>query len=174
MRTAVSGAIDAYMPAAQMVVALLDHNPHAREEFIKRGTPRQLIDDLERLGRGQMIPSLMFTTSTGARLAKRLPTSEQQIVIKDGVEVAEPNAKTDKEHRVIKIEELTPSQAQQVFCGDRRRSLAEQRTYIAAKQSKAMPINGARQVEFTKDGVTIRTPAKFTWDEVALWQTHRK
>lgn len=142
-------------PVAKMLVAALDVNPGFARECEAAGVPRSILHRLERLGRGQIVPRLLEDNSCAARYLLKLPKSEQQIAYARGVEVMEPDGATDAQARLIKIDELTPAQAAQVFNCDHIRTLAEQRTYIATKKAKSPRVTMEATHRVKKDGVEI-------------------
>lgn len=148
------------------LVATLNVKPQFAQELVESGVNRELIARLEKLGRGQLNPKLIFATNPGARKLVGLPRSDQDRALADGIEVMEDDEKTT---RVLPVESLTTDQARKVFNKGRIRSLAEQRTYIIDQRKKAGFVVSDREYRVTREYVITRVPGKWSKQLIIQW-----
>jgi hypothetical protein len=149
-------ATDVLSIAADLVAAV-DVNPRILDEMVDLGINRELLRRLEKLGRGQISPRLVFSTTTGERRLHCLPLSEQEHLLDQGVEVLG----AEGDHRRIPVAQLSPAQCKQVFGAHGVRTLAEQRTWI--EEHKPQPVAVLdRDYSVNKDSVTILRPVKIS------------
>lgn len=137
---------------AHDIAEAVDHNSAYVDELVAEGIDRNLIFRLERFGRGQIHRSLVFSTSKGAERALRIPLSEQEKAIKEGVPVLEPDGEGS---RLIPLHELTAKQAKQVFALHTMRTLAEQRTYLDECNAKGRTLDCGLGMTLTKEGIRL-------------------
>ena len=124
---------DDLLDIARDLVVALDAKPELMDELIAAGVNRELVNRLERLGRGQIHPRLVFSTTVGAVKLLALPLSAQTRALDNGIEVMEDDESTQ---RIIPVNEMTPAQARQAFNRGHIRSLQEQRTWLRAQKKK--------------------------------------
>lgn len=151
---------------AHDLVAALDAKPELADELLEQGVNRELIRRLERLGRGQIHPKLVFATTPGAQKLLTVTLSEQTRALEEGVEVMEDD---ETASRNIPIADLTPEQARQVFTHGRIRALAEQRTWLRANKKKcpvAAPDEGYR---VCSDHIVTNKPGKWPKKLILQW-----
>lgn len=128
----------------------LDVRPELRAELIEAGHPAELIDRIERFGRGQIHERIVLNSARWARRVMLLPLSAQTDLIENGVEVLDVN---ETDHRMIQLDSLSAKQVQQVFTANGSvRTLAEQRTYLREQRAK-QPVIDVSLVTFEKDGI---------------------
>jgi hypothetical protein len=158
---------DNLLEVAKDIAAALDLNPALADELQACGINRNIIHRLERLGRGQIHTSLVFSTTPGGLRLVSAPMSEQQNAITNGVEVLDEN---ETDTRLIPVHELSQSQASQCIARGAIRSISEQRTWIRKKKSKVAPAT-VREQDFkvTSDAVTIHRPGKYSREIVLSW-----
>jgi len=137
---------------AHDIAAALDENSGYLDELVAEGIDRNLVFRLDRFGRGQIHRSLVFSTSKGAERALRIPVSEQERAIKEGVLVLEPNGEGS---RMIPLHELTAKQAKQAFALHALRTPAEQRTYLDVCSAKGRTLDCGLGLTSTKEGVRL-------------------
>jgi hypothetical protein len=150
---------------AHDLVAALDAHPERFTELVEAGVNRELISRLEKLGRNQIHPALVFNTSTGGQRLLALPLSLQTDALAKGVEVLEADGTT----RHISVNELTPAQARQVFNRGSLRTLAEQRTFLNTVAAKAKPTDSDITYRVYSDHVVVLKPGKFTKALIIQW-----
>jgi len=155
---------------AHDLVAAIDTRPELVEELVEAGVNRELVNRLERLGRGQIHPQLVFNTSPGGKRLITLPLSEQNAVLNHGgVEILEPD---EKSIRTIPLNELTAQQAGQAFHGGQRRSLAEQRSWLQVRKAKQLPpVDCTTGYKVTRDRVFITKPGGYSKKLILQWLT---
>lgn len=108
--------------SAQLYVQIIEARPDFRQESIEMGVSKSLLDAMERVGRDQWHERLLLAIGTQYNLLRKLPMSEQEKAINDGVEVLQ----ADNTTRTIPLDDLTPDQARQAI----GKSLAQQRTWL--------------------------------------------
>jgi hypothetical protein len=151
------------LSVAADLVRAVDVRPETMDELIDSGVNRDLLRRLEKLGRGQISPRLVFAYGHEKNLLA-LPLSSQERILDDGVEVLSPGG----DHRHIPVGQLSPAQCKQVFGPQGVRTLAEQRTWIDEQRAKtAAPIEVDYQIH--KDSVTILRPAKISRQLLVSW-----
>jgi hypothetical protein len=150
------------------LVAALDVRPELTRELVQLGVNRGLIDRLEKLGRRQIDARLVFATSPGALRLLPLPLSEQELALRDGVEVLDADEVTT---RNIPVNELTAKQAKQVFADGRQRTLAEQRTYIRDKRKPVVPVDSVTAYRVERGRVVVLRPGCFSRQTILQWLT---
>lgn len=119
---------------ARLLVLALDTRPEIMDELEGAGIPREHLFRLERFGRGQLHPKLLFPVGLAERQLAQLTLSEQARALDRGVEVLD--ADDGSEPRLIPVAELSRQQIRTVFCRGRIRTLAEQRTWLRAENAK--------------------------------------
>lgn len=130
--------------AAAIVVSLLDAEGMTKDDIAAQSGMRPgFIDLLERVGRAQLDEKLVFAESPGEIAARRLPLSDQRLLLTQGAEIYAPEG----DRRLIPLADLTPLQAQQLVEGrgrfGRLRSLAAQRSWIEEHQHTFKPAQSA-------------------------------
>jgi hypothetical protein len=116
---------------AQDYVFSLDARPELRKDLLDAGVPRDFLRRLEKVGRGVMSRRLVLESGRWVEKVARLPLSEQEEALNDGVDVL---CEDGMDHRRISVCELSPKQMQQVFGDDGLRTLAEQRTWMEEQE----------------------------------------
>ena len=151
---------------AHDLVAALDARPELSDELIEQGVNRELIRRLERLGRGQIHPKLVFATTPGAQKLLTVPLSEQTRALDEGVECLDDD---ETSSRKIATADMTQEQARLVFTHGRIRSLAEQRTWMRAnkkRQTISTPDEGYR---VCSDHVITTKPGRWPKKLILQW-----
>lgn len=150
-------------------VFTLDARPEFKKELVELGFPRQQLQRLEMLGRGQISPKLVFESGRWVSHVMRLPLSDQEAFIEGGVEVLSPDG---ADHRVIKLEDLSQDQLAQVFGPEGVRTLAAQRTYLEERERESemkRPVEVPELVWKIRRGrVIITKPCELTARQLSL------
>lgn len=162
-RARFTGIADALSSLAVDYVKSLEVRPELRAELIADGFPAQTADRMERLGRGQIHPSLVLSATRWAGKLIALPLSLQTDLIANGVEVLEPCG-TDS--RRLALDVLSSRQIKQVFGKGVVRSLAEQRTWQAEQQPRKTEVAPAT---FERDGIHLAAPGVVTKEQMLQW-----
>lgn len=152
------------------LVDLIDSDRNYKKRLVELGVNVEIVDRLERLGRGQIDKRLVLSASPEVNRLKVLATSEQAEVIDDGYVVLDMDEQTV---RRIPFGMLTHGQRVLVFKREGLRSIAEQRSVIRAKKAKSAPIlqveSRSRDVKFKRGEVFI---PGFRWvvkSEILAW-----
>lgn len=153
LRLAIQAGIDAWTKAGEAVVRLLDQQGMTLEEIAMCAnheliTPA-VLGEFERVGRHQVLPKLLAARFPAAGSVKRLPLSEQQRVMDEGVEVVVIRGKTADQIKV-NVRDLTSTQSKQVFRDTEVRSVGAQRAWLEEQTSQ-------------KESKTIRTGQHLSW-----------
>lgn len=159
---------DNLLEVARDLAAAIDLDPGLPNEIQTLGMDRDIIRRFERLGRGQIHQSLVFTTTPGGSRLITVPLSEQTLAISGGVEVLDSDEETI---RNIPVHELASSQASQVIARGHIRTIAEQRTWIRAKKKNSLPVDLTKDFRVGKDHVAILSPGKFSKQLILQWLT---
>jgi hypothetical protein len=114
--------------ACNAYVKAIDNNPDAQEEF-RKAFP--IISEgawasFEAVGRKIIHHRLLFGDNPAFNKLKRLPYSQQESAIENGIEILVEGGDTLK----VKPENLTAFQRKQAFTEDHVRSLPEQKAYL--------------------------------------------
>lgn len=162
-RARFTGIADALSNLAVDYVKALEVRPELRAELIADGFPAQTADRMERLGRGQIHPSLVLSSARWAGKLITLPLSQQTHLIATGVEVLEPGG---TESRLLPLDALSSQQLKQVFGKGTVRSLAEQRTWQAEQQPRKTEV---APVTFERDGIHFAGQGIVTKEMMLQW-----
>jgi hypothetical protein len=140
--------------------------PERFKEMVDKGANRQLLLNLERVGRGAN-PKLAFASGKAERKLLDLPRAEQDAALETGVDVLEPDGINC---RRIPISELSDKQIRQAFSKNRIRSLAEQRTWQNEHRDPVTPQSAPKTFKVHKDRVTILVaPFELTKQTMLQW-----
>lgn len=135
LRATAEGLIE----AGELVVKMLEADEDFPDKFNEAFPeyPTDLIYALDRVGRKQLHPKLLFSNCPGAVRLRHLPYELQEKYLSEGPKVM---IREGRDWKFIKITifNLTPDQARQVFAEDHLRNDAEQRAWIEDKQSKVL------------------------------------
>jgi hypothetical protein len=129
---------DAMQRAGNIMVELVDADPHVYDYIVQQCpsmTPGML-NTLERIGRGQILPALAMDNSPGSRKLKSLPISLQQRFETEPIPlIVMRNDEPDV--LLVKREDMTAAQANQAFRNGRLSTEGEQRAWIEDYKMKA-------------------------------------
>lgn len=140
LQESIQAGLDAWKGAGDAVVELLDVHGltlgRICEIINSPIVTANVLSQFERIGRNQVIPSLLVSNFPAASAMQKLPMSEQKRIMDDGVEiVVVRNGKAD--FLKVQPDVLDREQVQQVFTKTGMRSAAAQRLYIESKESDA-------------------------------------
>lgn len=154
------------LEVAEDLVTALDERPALAEELAGQGVNRELIRRLERLGRGQIHPRLVFATAPGALRLLTVPLSEQTQALELGIEVMDDD---EEGVRKLPISDMSPKQARLAIGGGRIRSLAEQRTAIREEKKKVVHVERDVDYRVHRDHVATSKPGKWSKALIIQW-----
>jgi hypothetical protein len=153
LRQAIQLGIEAWSKAGETVVRLLDEQGMTLEEIAVCANHELItaavLGEFERVGRKQVLPKLLAARFPAAACVKRLPLSEQQRLMDEGVEVVVIHGKS-VDYMKINVRDLTTKQAKQVFRDTEVRSNGAQRAWLEEQSSQ-------------KESKTIRTGQHLSW-----------
>jgi hypothetical protein len=153
--------------AAAVYVNAIDENPNNHERFMHDcpQIPASAWSGFEAVGRGWMDYRLLLNGSATTRTLRKLPRSQQQTALDEGVEVL-LRGDGEKETLIVKVENLEPAQRKQVFAKDHIRTLGEQRAWL--ENQYAPPAKEYRAAYEIRRGVLhINAATQMTRKEVA-------
>jgi hypothetical protein len=132
-----SDAKEGLAKAGKFAAEQIDANPNFIDEVLKLAPQltEEFIRRFERIGRGQMVPQLMWDASPGVGKLIKMPVSLQEKYLNEPVALL---VKSDAGWETLKcdVRNLSASQASQVFNGEGVRSEAAQRAWIEDKRAK--------------------------------------
>jgi hypothetical protein len=126
------------MAAGKLLVEILEEEPKGKRLIQAKypGISAPMLNQLEALGRGQLHPALALSGSPGYIRLRGLPMSDQERYLEESVELL-VEAGEDYDVLLVKVSDLTPKQAAQVFAPDHVRAQGAQRAYLEDQKQKA-------------------------------------
>lgn len=103
-----------------------------------------VLAQFERIGRNQVLPRLLVASFPAAKAMQKLPLSEQRRLLDQGTDVMVMRT-GGADTIIIRPEDMTKDQAQQVFSKDGVRSLSAQRAFIEGKASETAAMSKVKQ-----------------------------
>jgi hypothetical protein len=131
--------MNAWEEAGRIIVRIVDHDPHAVDDIIKQCpalTPT-IIGVFERIGRGQLLPSLAMDSSLGASKLRELPLSLQKRYEQEPIPLI-VNTNNGTDVLLVDAKNMTREQVKQVFAKGRIRTEGEQKAFLAQQESSAI------------------------------------
>jgi len=133
--------MDAWLEAGELLVSILDEQPHARE-FIATNFPTispRFLTMFEMVGRHILHHRLLFDDCPGARKLARLPYSLQQVYIDTPLEMVVTTGDNATDVLLVSFRNLSADQAEQVFNLQAKevRSQAAQKAWLASRHAEA-------------------------------------
>ena len=148
------------------LVAILDVKPSFKQELMEVGFDSLTLDRLVALGKGEILPELLWNNRPAAIRLIALSIADQKNAVENGIEVLDPD---ETNVRRIPPNDVTLSQTHQVFDGARMRSAAEQRTWMRKQKSKLRPPEAVADFIVKKDCVIIRRPGRYSKRQLIQW-----
>jgi hypothetical protein len=178
LRILVTDLIAGAKKAADLLIQILDDGVYKLADIRKlTGLDLDILRQLERVGRKQIIAELLLSTCEATEELMKLPYSEQKRLYNGTVDVLE--RKEGKVSKRVKVRDLTREQVLMVFDNGSVRDLVGQRTYIDGKRrlNPAPKIPGKLEVIDKKEDVLNRAKGlkghlkvtqgmKISWDLV--------
>ena len=124
--------IDAWMEAGKILVSMLDEGHTLDRIAESAGISKDILSRFEAIGRNNLYPKLLASTSPGARALMGCGYSEQKQFCHEPIELLVVKGEA---HDVLKVDvdALTSDQCKQAFGRGHVRSMAEQRAYMESK-----------------------------------------
>ena len=128
----IMAGIEAWLEAGKLLVEALDNGATLDDIVDSAGVSKDILARFEQIGRNNLYPRLLASTSPGARALTGCPFSEQKhychnpvklLVMHDG----QPDT------LLVPLDNMTTDQVKQVFCRGHIRDVAEQRAYLESK-----------------------------------------
>jgi hypothetical protein len=149
--------MDAWEEAGRIIVRIVDHDPHAVDDIIAQCpalTPT-IIGVFERIGRGQLLPSLAMDSSIGASKLRELPLSLQKRYEQEPIPLI-VNTNNGTDVLLVDAKNMTREQVKQVFAKGRIRTEGEQKAFLAQQASNnAKPCQQGKPAWTVKNGRVI-------------------
>lgn len=165
---AVNRGVAAFEEAGQILVALIDANPKAKEEILDScpNVTEDMLDTFERIGRKQLFYQLAIHDGPGVKALCRCAYSEQvkhfhepiPLLITDGKNVETLN---------VGVHALTTDQARQAFGSHRVRTLGEQRAWLESQKKKAVVVDIVSPYSIHRGKITFNQPCTLSVSELA-------
>ena len=134
--------IQCWREAGELLCQHLDAGASINEVAEQSKVPQSVLEQLERIGRKQILPCLLISDYPAARMMEKLPYSEQSRLQDESI----PLLLDTNEILNVAADEMTKRQAKQAFAPGHVRSISEQKAWLAEQRSIAVPL------------VTIQTP----------------
>ena len=162
--------IECWCLAGEKLCGLIDKEPNVIERiceevpFLSANVLRQL----ERIGRKQLLPELLFRDAPGFRRLQAMPFSIQKLYSKEPVELL---VITDNGPDTLKVAvgDLTAAQAKQVFgeTGEVR-TIPSQRAWLASQSRVSIDITDEKPYAVSGRNLVIRKPCKLSLQEIGV------
>lgn len=155
LQKAIYTGVEAWRTAGKLLVSILEQGGVSLGEIAdKADLPLDVLAQLEKIGRNQLVPQLLLAEYPAARKLERLPMSEQERLMIEPVEVMIiKDGKPDTLH--VAVRHLTGSQVRQVFAANHVRTLAEQRQWIESQKPEQQTVKVESPYIITRKGSVI-------------------
>lgn len=130
--------IQAWTRAGEIIVQLVDADPHAFEWIIAEHPDFNptILSRFEKIGRKLVHPKLFLLSAPGTKKLQNLPYSVQERLIEEPVPlIVEIEGGVDI--LMVKVKDMSKDQADQCFAIDHVRTEAEQRAWLIDRRSAA-------------------------------------
>lgn len=134
--------VDAWIKAGEVLVALVDNDPHAYDYIIQKCPMLNagVLARFEEMGRKTLHPQLLLTNSPGFSKLQKLPLSLQERYLEEPIPVI-VHGENGTDILMVEAKNMTKEQAAQVFTGNRVRTEGEQKALLMqAKSNAARPV----------------------------------
>ena len=155
LQKAIYTGVEAWKTAGKLLVSILEQGGVSLGEIAdKADLPLDVLAQLEKIGRNQLVPQLLLAEYPAARKLERLPMSEQERLMIEPMEVMiMKDGKPDTLH--VAVRHLTGSQVRQVFAANHVRTLAEQRQWIESQKPEQQTVKVESPYIITRKGSVI-------------------
>lgn len=135
--TLIQQGIDAWEQAGAIIVRLIDSGTSIDEihDQMNGSIPTGALESFERIGRRQVVPSLLIADYPAASHLMKLSIDQQESLLSNGCSLMILN---ESGPNVLKcsVRDLTGDQCRQLFNGNGVRSPGQQRTWIESNREK--------------------------------------
>lgn len=156
LQQAIFTGVEAWKKAGQLLVEIIEQDGLALGEIAEKADlPLDVLAQLEKIGRNQLVPQLLLSEYPAARKLERLPMSEQERLMLEPVEVMVMKEGQPDTLRVP-VRHLTGAQVKQVFASNHVRTLSEQRQWIESQRPQGgEPVKMDMPYVLTRKGSVI-------------------
>lgn len=134
LQQAIFTGVEAWKKAGELLVGIIEKDGLALWEISEKAdVPLDVLAQLEKIGRNQLVPQLLLAEYPAARKMGQLPMSEQERLMLEPVEVMVMKEGQPDTLRVP-VRHLTGAQVRQVFASNHVRTLSEQRQWIESQR----------------------------------------
>ncbi len=125
--------LECWVEAGEIIADFLDNNPSGMSEITKAsGLDETIIRRFYSIGRHELHPMILCSTSLGVQKLARCPYNEQERYLEEPISVQISGG--DKLN--VGVKNLTKEQVKQVFSRDHVRTAPEQKAWMEAEQRK--------------------------------------
>lgn len=156
LQQAIFTGVEAWKKAGQLLVEIIENDGLALADIAEQADlPIDVLSQLEKIGRNQLVPQLLLAEYPAARKLERLPMSEQERLMLEPVEVMVMKDGAP-DTLCVPVRHLSGTQVRQVFATNHVRSLSEQRQWIESQRPQAgEPVKMAVPYTLTRKGSVI-------------------
>lgn len=131
--------VEMWVKAGETLLKLVDDDPHVYEQILQKepNINARLLYKLEEIGRRRLHPMLALGGGSGCSALAKLPMSQQERYLKEPVPVVVHTAQGKTDILQVRVQDMTPEQARQVFDKDRVRTEGEQKAILMQAVSHA-------------------------------------
>jgi hypothetical protein len=130
--TLIMAGIEAWLEAGRLLVETLDGGATLEDIAESAGVSKDILARFEQIGRNNLYPRLLASTSPGARALTACPYSEQKNYCHNPVKLLVMHG-GQPDTLLVPLDNLTTDQCKQVFCRGHIRDISEQRAYLESK-----------------------------------------
>lgn len=156
LQQAIFTGVEAWKKAGQLLVEIIENDGLALADIAEQADlPIDVLSQLEKIGRNQLVPQLLLAEYPAARKLERLPMSEQERLMLEPVEVMVMKDGAP-DTLCVPVRHLSGTQVRQVFASNHVRGLSEQRQWIESQRPQAgEPVKMSVPYTLTRKGSVI-------------------
>ena len=152
----IAEGIDKWLEAGRLVADALSRNPASMDKICQAtGLSPDIITRFEQIGKEELYPQLLASTSIGARNLVKCSYSQQKHYSANPIAMLVSNGdKPDK--LMVAVDAMTGQQVKQVFGRGHIRSLAEQRAWVESERESIVRRTLADKAEIQEAAFVIK------------------
>lgn len=165
LQQAIFTGVEAWKKAGHLLVEIIENDGLSLADIAEQADlPIDVLSQLEKIGRNQLVPQLLLAEYPAARKLERLPMSEQERLMREPVEMmVMKDGKPDT--LMVTVRHLTGPQVRQVFASNHVRGLSEQRQWIESQRPGA-PVRVDVPYVLTRKSVIFNQACEMTAKEL--------
>lgn len=150
---AFDGAYKRLLEAAELLVSMAERDPDIIDRITdhRPEIPAESLGMLLQVGRREMVPELIYHQGLAFNQLRRLPYTQQEESIRQGVKVYAPNESGRLDSRTVPVDQLSREEVSMVFTGNTIRTLKQQQQWLANRRAAA-----ARQATTSTTGPIVK------------------